>query len=98
MIDIQELRAAVRKAAQLYNDDYDAEAADAAQEKEAAEFEQRTPEGDDYACMSFRTDYNNFYRKTLEEWCEEVAPGYGRLIFLALDGRWNDTLDWADEK
>jgi hypothetical protein len=44
-------------------------------------------------------DYRKFYRIGLETACNMSAPpGIGRLIFLALDGWWNDTIEWAKEQ
>jgi len=46
-------------------------------------------------------DFSKFYQKTLEEASEEAAVEegldlyVGRLIYLALDGWWNDVEVWA---
>ena len=44
-------------------------------------------------------DYKKFYKIDLETACNKCAPpGVGRLIYLALDGWWNDTIEWANEQ
>lgn len=47
-------------------------------------------------------DFSRYYRKSLEDCAEEAAikhglAGSGLLIYLALHGWWNDSLDWAEE-
>ena len=46
--------------------------------------------------------YSRCYKKTLEEACKEAAkearvPELGRIVYLALNGWWNDSLDWAEQ-
>ena len=53
----------------------------------AADIEEKTKE---------YPNFSQFYRKTLREATTEVNEEIGELLFLALDGWWNDSLDWAD--
>ena len=89
---------AVLKSAELRELSYDKDAADAATEKDTldrAEWELYNPT----KIYPVGVDYKKFYQLTLEqachEACKDVGVGMSGLIYLALDGWWNDTISWA---
>lgn len=95
---------AILGAVKLWSDSFDQAGADAAaiaEQLKREEWERNQP-GRLYP--GYGTDFKQFYTKTLEECCHEACaqkdgPGIsnGRLIYLALDGWWNDTIDWANQ-
>jgi hypothetical protein len=88
---------AVLEAARLREESYDEAAAAAA----AAEYDKRQEtfetENHGKTFLGFSPDFAKFYRMTIEEACEEAAGPLGRLIYLALDGWWNDAIGWAQQ-
>lgn len=43
-------------------------------------------------------DYKQFYKVDLETACIKCSPeGTSKLVYLALNGWWNDTIEWAKE-
>ena len=87
------------RAIEIREGSYDNKAADEATVKNdeaRAEFDKNNPHKIYYGGV----DYSKFYKLNLEEASEEAAKeigciGVGRLIYLALDGWWNDTMYWA---
>jgi hypothetical protein len=90
------LAQAVLKSAEMQQMSYDLTAsalATAEYDRKYAEFMEANPGGIYYGCV----DYKQFYTITLEEACEKCSPpGVGRLVYLALESWWNDTIEWAN--
>jgi hypothetical protein len=94
-----ELAKIVLRAMELREGSYDEEASRLAvikNDEEIAEFNKTNIDKIYYGGV----DYKQFYKLTLEEACDQAAKegdciGVGRLIYLALDGWWNDTMYWA---
>ncbi len=83
---IKDVANIIKDTAKIREKSFDHEAADEAEKTQPTGF----------------IDFAVFYTKTLaqasEEACKEhgVDSNFARLIYLALDGWWNDTLDLAD--
>lgn len=53
---------------------------------------------DESVTMVIGPSYAKFYTKNMRQACHEAAgdnPALAGIVYLALDGWWNDTLDWA---
>ena len=98
--EIKMARATINAAA-LQQGSYDVIASDEATAKDdlaRAEWAASNP-GKLYP--GYGVDFKKFYKLSLEEASEMACAqfnceGCARLIYLALDGWWNDTLDWAN--
>lgn len=88
-------------AVQLREDSYDKDSADVASEK--CERERLQQEKDNPGSIFYGyVDYSKFYTMSLEDCCEKVAKdkgsiALGTIAYLALNGWWNDTIDWAQK-
>lgn len=87
----------VLRAVELRESSYNHIAADIAT-KQADEERKQKPN----SIFAGLVDYKQFYTMSLEDACYKAAeegPGIalGRLIYLALDCWWNDTIDWAQQ-
>lgn len=81
-----QLAQAVIAASTLREESYDTAAAEAyTAEQEAVPIERRI------------MDYEQFYRLTLREACEQASKEFSEPVFLLLHSNWNDALDWATE-
>lgn len=91
--EIKELASLILSSAQAHGESFDTEAAKNAEDRAAKE--RADNPNNFYAGM---VDFRQFYRKTLNQACTEVAgEDLGQLIYLLLFHAWNDALDWADE-
>lgn len=95
---------AILGAVKLQQDSYDNAAADAATAKydEAYAAFHADPANADKVYYGYMPDYKQFYTTSLEDACELACDtlamiGVGRVIYLALDGWWNDTIYWAQQ-
>lgn len=90
------LAQAVLKSAEMQQMSYDLTAsalATAEYDRKYAEFMEANPGGIYYGGV----DYKQFYTMSLEEACAKCCPpGVDGLVYLALHGWWNDTIDWAN--
>lgn len=99
--DVQ-LAKALLEAVKLREESYDQVAANKATEICQAQEEEQKLRNPSQVYYGVGVDYAQFYRMDLETACEKAASSYpaigiacARLIYLALDGWWNDAIIWA---
>jgi hypothetical protein len=98
---IVQIAKTILDAARIREESYDEERFEEENEKAIAKSKKENPEG--YYGIHFGVDSSNYYRKTLEESIIEacvdnnIPEDMSRLIDLALDSWWNDSLAWAED-
>lgn len=82
------------KAAELREASYDHDASNKATHEDQEKQRKNRAEGVETYSM---LNYSSFYRLSLQDACLKVSPECGQLIYLALDGWWNDVAEWAND-
>ena len=100
-MDVLDIANAVIKTVDVREQSYDKDAA----YKATVEYEKKRKECenvDQNKTVCLMPNYGKFYKKTLEEASEEackeldIDTRLSRLIYLAVDGWWNDSIEWAE--
>lgn len=99
--DIEKMVANITlKACEIREMSYDKAAADLASETRQREDDAWAATNPDKPHFSIGVDYKKFYALSLEEACHNAAEeagnaGLAGIVYLALDGWWNDAISWA---
>lgn len=95
---IEKMKDAVLLAAKIREESYDKVAYAAAYEEARAKMRKDFGVKGLGLEMQPWVDPKDFYRKSLEQACEEAWPEGSFPLYLLLRTSWNDVLDWAEER